>query len=227
MRLFSYCIPVDDGAAPNPFWGTCTLTICKPVIRRVAEIGDWIIATGSKNSPIGDISKKVVYIMEVTNKLTLRDYDKYCEKNLPGKIPDIRNNDYQRKAGDCIYHYSKEGKLFQREGVHNKENIDTDTRGIYSLLSNNFYYFGKLPIPLPENLVKIIKTGQGHKSESNNECIPIFLEWINTLKNFQNKLSDTSQIKLNFDNRDEISKCSVIRCKSGDEDEIDFERGIC
>lgn len=46
MRLFSYCIPVDDGAAPNPFWGVCTLAICKPAIRRVAEVGDWIAGVG-------------------------------------------------------------------------------------------------------------------------------------------------------------------------------------
>lgn len=38
--LFSYCIPVDDGAAPNPYWGICTLVICKPRIRLAADIGD-------------------------------------------------------------------------------------------------------------------------------------------------------------------------------------------
>ena len=46
-RLFSYCIPVDDAAAPNPFWGYCTLAICKPGHWRVAQVGDWVIGTGS------------------------------------------------------------------------------------------------------------------------------------------------------------------------------------
>ena len=32
MKLYTYCIPYDSGAAPNPFWETCTLAICKPVI---------------------------------------------------------------------------------------------------------------------------------------------------------------------------------------------------
>jgi hypothetical protein len=45
--LFTYCIPYDDGAAPNPFWGLCTLAICKPSIRRVAKEGDWVVGTGS------------------------------------------------------------------------------------------------------------------------------------------------------------------------------------
>jgi hypothetical protein len=35
-RLFSYTVRVDDGAAPNPFRGLCTLAICKPAIRRGA-----------------------------------------------------------------------------------------------------------------------------------------------------------------------------------------------
>src|SRR6266567_355065 len=72
--LFSYCIPYDDGAAPNPFWGLCTLAICKPIIRRVANIGDWIVGTGSVNSPIRDISGKVVYAMRVTQKKTMGEY---------------------------------------------------------------------------------------------------------------------------------------------------------
>ena len=37
-RLFTYCILVDDGAAPNLFWGVCTLAICKPAIRRAAQV---------------------------------------------------------------------------------------------------------------------------------------------------------------------------------------------
>ena len=73
--LFSYCIPYDDGAAPNPFWGLCTLVICKPGIRKVAQVGDWVVGTGSKRSPIGDIGGQVVYAMCVSQVLTMREYD--------------------------------------------------------------------------------------------------------------------------------------------------------
>jgi len=59
-RLYSYTIPIDDGAAPNPFWGTCTLAICKPAIRRTAKVGNWVVGLGSKNAPSGDLSGKVV-----------------------------------------------------------------------------------------------------------------------------------------------------------------------
>lgn len=47
LELFSYVIARDYGFAPNPFFGCCTLATCKPNIRRVAEIGDWIVGTGS------------------------------------------------------------------------------------------------------------------------------------------------------------------------------------
>jgi hypothetical protein len=70
-RLFSYVLRKDDGAAPNPFWGVCTLAICKPVIRRTAEVDDWVVGTGSKRAPDGrDLSGTVVYAMRITKKLS-------------------------------------------------------------------------------------------------------------------------------------------------------------
>src|SRR5688572_16424822 len=105
-KLFSYCIPADDGAAPNPFWGICTLAICKPRIRRTAEKGDWVVGTGSCKSPIGDISGQVVYAMKITQKLTMREYDAFAEAYYPEKIPDWRNADICRRLGDSIYDFS-------------------------------------------------------------------------------------------------------------------------
>src|SRR5438552_3615065 len=98
--LFSYRIPVDDGAAPNPFWGVCSLAICKPRIRKNAKLHDWVVGTGSKNSPIGDISTSVVWAMRVTRRVTMRDYDRICRTELPGKIPDWDSVDFQRRVGD-------------------------------------------------------------------------------------------------------------------------------
>jgi hypothetical protein len=152
MQLFSYCIPVDDGAAPNPYFGICTLTICKPVIRRTAETGDWVIGTGSINSPIGDISKKVVYMMEVTKKIPLQDYDMLCKVEYPGKIPDFNSKDPKKKLGDCIYDFSTNPPT-QRKGVHGPDNVLRDLNGKFSLISEHFYYFGNKPIELPDFLV--------------------------------------------------------------------------
>ena len=65
MRLFSYCIPVDDGAAPNPYWNVCTLAICKPVIRRIANVGARIVGVGSCNVKGKSYHNKLVYAMKV------------------------------------------------------------------------------------------------------------------------------------------------------------------
>ena len=46
-KLYSYVVDRDYGFAPNPFHGSCTLATCKPVIRRVGQVGDWIVGTGS------------------------------------------------------------------------------------------------------------------------------------------------------------------------------------
>ncbi len=89
-KIYSYVLRVDDGAAPNPFWGICTLVICKPRIRKSAEVGDWIVGTGSKrvklaDGKICDFSNKIVYAMKVTEKMTLCEYDGFCRKNLNKK----------------------------------------------------------------------------------------------------------------------------------------------
>src|SRR5690606_8959470 len=98
-RLYSYVLRHDDGEAPNPYRGTCTLTICKPDIRRTAEVGDWVVGTGSKNSRLKDgntydFSDSVVYAMKITRKLSLADYDVFVQKNLPKKIPKWFNRDF-------------------------------------------------------------------------------------------------------------------------------------
>lgn len=223
--LFSYCIPVDDGAAPNPYSGICTLTICKPVIRRTAEIGDWIIGTGSKNSPIGDISKNVVYIMEVTDKKSLQDYDKFCLEQYPSKIPDWDNVDFRIRLGDCLYDYSTNPPT-QRKGVHDEDNIKRDLGGEYSLISNHFYYFGDNPIDLPKELYPIIKEGQAHKSKSNEKYFEEFIEWVSNLKFEPNILHGKPQIDL-FKKPGTIKTCARVRCVEADEDERESVNREC
>ncbi len=180
-RLFSYCIPFDDGAAPNPFWGLCTLAICKPDIRRVAQKDDWVVGTGSVNSPIGDISGKVVYAMRVSEKNTMRGYDQFTSSELPNKIPQMDHDDPRRRCGDSIYDFSTFPPRL-RLSVHSEGNRSTDVSGRFVLLSNHFFYFGDQPIALPEALQKIVRQGQGHRSDKNEEYIDAFVDWIESLK---------------------------------------------
>jgi hypothetical protein len=173
-RLFSYTIPVDDGAAPNPFHGMCTLAICKPTIRRVAKPGDWIAGLGSKDHRLDG---RLVYAMLVDEAIPLKEYDQRAKAEWPHRIPKV-SNDPSTLLGDCIYDFSAGSPPYQRFGVHGPENRDTDLGGENVLIGRQFYYFGKNAVPLPDELLPIIHQTQGHKSNANGPCVDMFQHWI-------------------------------------------------
>ncbi len=179
MRLYTYTLRVDDGAAPNPYGGVCTLTICKPAIRRKAKIGDWVVGLGPSRAP-GDrnLSRHVVYAMQVSNVLPLEDYDTHCQQHLPSKVPDWRPDaPFEHQVGDCIYYPSGRG-LDQRAGVHNEANREVDLRGENALLAEQvFYYFGENAVELPSGLGGIVHNTQGHKVNANEALKEQFVEW--------------------------------------------------
>jgi len=205
-NLFTYVLRHDDGAAPNPFWDVCTLVICKPVIRRTAKIGDWIIGTGSANSPIGDIRDYAVYIMKVSNKISLLEYDIFTKDNLKEKIPDLYSGNPERMVGDSIYDFTYDPPK-QRKGVHKPIHQEADLNGKYALLSNHFFYFGDQPIPIPENLQGMIMRNQGHRSTSNLKYLPLFLNWLDK-ENFKINHQYGKPQGLLFKNRSSAQGCS-------------------
>lgn len=181
-RLFSYTIPVDDGAAPNPFHGMCSLAICKPGIRRVAQQGDWVAGLGSKNASSGDLSGRLVYAMKVTDVVSQADYDHLANANWPHRIPDVVSRDLADRLGDCIYDFSTGTPPRQRPGVHGQQNVSVDLGGLNVLLSTDFYYFGSRAIPLPAHLIGICHQTQGHRSNSNTQFVDPFVYWLRSLK---------------------------------------------
>jgi hypothetical protein len=180
MRLFTYTIRVDDGAAPNPFGGLCTLTICKPGIRRNAQVDDWIAGFGSKHAPSGDLSGRLVYAMRVTRVLSMEEYDRLALTCWPLKLPDFGSRDLTRRLGDCIYDFSTT-RPRQRAGVHGPANATRDLGGKNALLSDHFFYVGNKAIPLPKKLRPILHQTQGHKCLANAPYVGAFLRWIDSL----------------------------------------------
>lgn len=179
-RLFTYIIPVDDGAAPNPFRGMCSLAICKPGIRRVAKKDDWVAGLGSKNAPSGDLSRRLVYAMRVEDVLSFKEYDQQAPTRWPHRVPNVRSADLSERLGDCIYDYSK-GAPSQRPSVHGRNNVETDLGGQNVLISGDFYYFGSRAIRLPDYLLPICHQTQGHKSDSNAPYFDQFVAWLRNL----------------------------------------------
>jgi len=158
-------------------------------------MGDWVVGFGSTNSPIGDISGKMVYAMKVTDVITMQGYDQLCRAKHPQKIPDWFSKDFRRKVGDCLYDFSQ-GKVPKiRLGVHDEDNREKDLSGKNALLSDHFYYFGDKPAVLPDNLEAIIHNTQGHKSTSNNPYANSFEKWIEGSKFKRNHLYGDPQLK--------------------------------
>lgn len=217
--LFTYCIPIDDGAAPNPYWGVCTLVICKPKVRLAAQEGDWVVGTGSVHSPVGDTSGSVVYAMRITQKMEMRAYDQWTKEHLPEKIPDWHHPDHRRRLGDSLYDFSTSPPR-QREGVHNNGNVAKDLRGGFALLSTHFYYFGDDPIALPHRLLPIVKQGQGHRSTSNAPYLECFVEWIESLGIKPNTLVGKPQKDL-FAEEDAVAQCAAASACEDEDSECD------
>ncbi len=214
--LYSYCIPIDDGAAPNPFWGICSLVICKPAIRRKAIVGDWIAGVGSKNVDGIDYSGKLVYAMKVTEKMTMPDYDLFAKLKYPNKVPNWRLPKNEHVVGDAIYDFSETPPKVRRS-VHTENNRETDLSGLNALISDHFYYFGNKPVDIPKNLLGIIKQGQGHKSLANKSLTPKFIEWIES-KYIKNSVYSSPQIIIL--DTDNVNRCSSKRLSCSVDDEI-------
>lgn len=102
-NLYSYVLRVDDGAAPNPYGGVCTLTICKPAIRRKAEPGDWIVGLGPTRAPDGrNLARHVVYAMKVSRSMPFADCYRHCQQHLTAKRPVwSRDAPFEHQVGDC------------------------------------------------------------------------------------------------------------------------------
>lgn len=223
MKIYSYILTTDSGAAPNPFGGVCTLTICKPEIRRCAQVGDWVIGTGSKNVKLQDgktvdLSGRIVYAMKITDKKTLQEYDKFCRSSLPSKLPLWDSKDWQEMVGDCIYDYSKSENPSLRKGVHTENEKERDLRGLNALLSKHFYYFGADARLLPPELAKIVTTTQGHKTNEDKEVIEFFEKWISQFE--KNKLYADPQLRW------EICK-KAGSCSQDQPNKVCKNKGIC
>ena len=156
--------------------------------------------------------------MKVTNIMTMEKYDKYCIKNLAGKLPDWNNKDYRRRVGDSIYDFSASNAPILRESVHNESNLETDLKGENALLSDHFWYFGNKPVQLPAIIRDIAHPHPGHKSKANTSYVSEFVEWIE----LQEKEQAVPALK------DEIMKSVDSRGKCAARDKIDNENDeIC
>lgn len=185
MKLYSYVVARDYGFAPNPFVGTCTLATCKPLIRKNAGIGDWIVGTGgSKYKLMGH----VVFVMRVTEALT---YDQYwSDARFALKKPSLTGS-FKQAFGDNIYHSNtRTGKWVQvnshhslETGAPNPKNIEHDTQTTRVLLSSEYIYWGATGPRIPtryltSKTLKICVGRRGHTVCTSEKDIRSFTSWL-------------------------------------------------
>ncbi len=189
MRLHSYVVARDYGFAPNPFVGVCTLATCKPVIRRVAAIGDWVMGAGSKTN---GREKHLVYAMRVAGHMTFEEY--WADRRFQRKKPNLRGSKKQA-FGDNIYSRNPAtGRWCQanchhslNDGGPNPKNIKTDTGVNRILFSDDFVYFGGSGPQIPQRLISWgpshtnVCAVYGQKNRFPAEMVNEVVNWIRSL----------------------------------------------
>ena len=149
LTLRSYKMTHDNGFAPNISGDILSIATCKPQIRRVCKIGEWIAGFSSQkldNSQVGQ--EKLIYLAKVSERISFAEFwDRFAQKRP--------END---KNGDNIYKPKGKDGYEQIPNPHHNELHRADDLSVDSvLLCDEFYYFGKgrgldLPSNLRENL---------------------------------------------------------------------------
>lgn len=151
--MYSYVVDHDNGVAPNPSRGLCTLAKCKfsksgkRNVVEMAEVGDWIIGTGgSAGLARGESAGrgKLIYAMRVEEKVPLAAY---CRK-------------YAGKRIDADHEPVVDGR--------------------FALLSRHFYYFGRNALPIPQRFLDhpLEKKGPGYRRDFSESFIKEFTGWL-------------------------------------------------
>ena len=191
MRLYSYVVARDYGFAPNPFFGFCTLATCKPLVRKTASVGDWVIGTGSKED---GRERHLVYAMKVTDAMAFNEY--WSDARFECKKANLAGSKKQA-FGDNIYRRDNQGRWMQANSHHsladgspNRNNVARDTSVDRVLVSDNFVYFGGSGPALPEGL-HVCKRGPGHRCQFSAVVVQTVVDWLDGLeRGFMHEPSD-------------------------------------
>lgn len=181
MRLHSYVVDHDLGFAPNPFHRICTLAACKPKIRKHADLGDYIVGTGSiPNKLVG----RVVYWMRIDEILSFDEY--WNDPRFMRKRP-ILTGSRMQIYGDNIYRKRDDGTFDQADSFHSEPggiisqpNLMRDTGYTDNvLLGREYAYWGGSGPSLPVELEKIAHSTQGHINNSIPPAlVTAFISWV-------------------------------------------------
>lgn len=134
MRIHTYVIATDAGSAPNYDPPCTTLAVCKPRIRRKANVGEVVLAFAGRNvNPYEPHA--VVWAGVVAEKMPFADYwnDRRYSRKKPDRSP----------TPDNFYRPTKDGGLLWIENlVHPRESAQHDLSGLNVLTFDPSWRFG-------------------------------------------------------------------------------------
>lgn len=190
-RIYSYVVRYDSGFAPNPFYGYCTLATCKPDIRRVAQVGHWIVGSASDDRTIKR-GGHLVYAMRVAEAMSFDDYN--LDARFRFKKP-FRRGSRKQSCGDNIYfRKGPDSPWCQRDSFHSLKDgtphpghVARDTGVNRMLISDDFVYFGGTGPTFPDDLRDskgrpICKSGIGESRFDDPMLVNKFERWIRGFK---------------------------------------------
>tara|TARA_R110002049_G_scaffold84688_1_gene215529 strand:- start:206 stop:811 length:606 start_codon:yes stop_codon:yes gene_type:complete len=178
VTLFSYVVRWDHGFAPNPFHGICTLATCKPLIRRKAKIGDWVLGTGSAERKF---QGRAIFLMHIDELSRFDDY--WMNPRFVRKRPTM-NGSLKQRFGDNIYHHDEGGAWVQadsrhsRDGHANDKNLARDTNTTDRvLIASDFMYWGEAAPKIPKSLQKFVIARPGWEENFTQVEIEQLVDW--------------------------------------------------
>jgi len=189
-KAYIYVVDRDFGFAPNPFHGYCTLATCKPMIRKQAQLEDWVVGVGGRRLEATD---KCIFAMRITDTTIFNEY--WDSADYLDKKP-VRNGSRRMMVGDNIYHYDSTLNEWQQADSHhsnvdgsaNLHNLHTDTKSDKVLISQHFYYFGREAPNIPTKILDSIgfENVRNYRVYDLDECAAL-IEWLQS--SFQNLLN--------------------------------------
>jgi hypothetical protein len=130
QNIYVYKMTTDNGGAPCVHRGLLSLSICKPMIRRCASVGDLVFGFGGRA-----LRERLIYAAVITGKLVDGSY--------------YWNRQFSRRP-DRIYERAHDGRAMRRPDARfhtTSDELEHDVglgfERAQVLLSMDFRYFGK------------------------------------------------------------------------------------
>lgn len=188
LTLRSYKMTHNTGFSPNISGDILSIATCKPKIRCVCKIGEWIAGFSSKtldNSPIG--KERLIYLAKVSEKISFAKFwDKYPQKRTDSD-----------KNGDNIYKPNGKGKYEQIANPHHNDSHKAKDLSVDSvLLCDEFYYFGN-GVDLPQDVKESLCIPQGQSGygvlTDDDSAVQSLIDFVRINKDKCAKFKDSSK----------------------------------